>query len=197
MSIARTVTPTAIASPAFNMDPTTTEHDFRFPRRPNGFTTGPGPTAAAAATIRNNRHPNQSIRTDQRSRASSNKAGQPGLSTPSRDYAASSRMLGPALFPLLQHANADSDQSIAQLQQEDPLATQVWKFFARSKQELPHQDRMENLTWRMMAVGMRKHKQQMQQQKRYFYNHYQYHLFQFMLGQVGSKNSLSYWLDCP
>lgn len=40
-----------------------------------------------------------------------------------------------------------------QLAKEDPLATQVWKMYARTKAHLPHAQRMENLTWRMMALA--------------------------------------------
>jgi GATA-binding protein len=83
------------------------------------------------------------------------------------DSATSSALLGPALFPLLQNATGDDAQTVEELQQNDPLATQVWKFFAKTKENIPNQGRMENLTWRMMAVGMRKHKEQMQ--KRYIH----------------------------
>lgn len=39
---------------------------------------------------------------------------------------------------------------------EDPLATQVWKMYAKTKATLPHAHRMENLTWRMMAMALKK-----------------------------------------
>ena len=81
------------------------------------------------------------------------------------DNAASSKLLGPALFPLLQNANGGNNETAEEMQQNDPLATQMWKFFAKTKQNIPNQDRMENLTWRMMGVGMRKRKEQMQQKK--------------------------------
>ena len=42
------------------------------------------------------------------------------------------------------------------LAKNDPLATQVWKMYARTKATLPHQQRMENLTWRMMALALKK-----------------------------------------
>ncbi|KAG6917831.1 hypothetical protein DXG01_000891 [Tephrocybe rancida] len=45
-----------------------------------------------------------------------------------------------------------------QLAKEDPLATQVWKMYARTKATLPHAQRMENLTWRMMAMALKKKK---------------------------------------
>jgi GATA-binding protein len=180
MSLARTATPTAIASPAFTMDPTTTEHDFRFPRRPAGYGLGPNSRtnhhhhqtqAQSQSQSQSQTQPNPQHAFNQRPRGNNNNArfGPRELYADSQAFAgqaATSRMLGPALFPLLQSADGGSNESLDNLQQDDPLATQVWKFFARTKQELPHQDRMENLTWRMMAVGMRKHKQQMQQ-KRY------------------------------
>ncbi|KAG8732383.1 hypothetical protein FRC12_019289, partial [Ceratobasidium sp. 428] len=39
---------------------------------------------------------------------------------------------------------------------EDPLAAQVWKMYHKTKATLPHAHRMENLTWRMMAMALRK-----------------------------------------
>ncbi|BEI79982.1 hypothetical protein CcaverHIS002_0105110 [Cutaneotrichosporon cavernicola] len=38
----------------------------------------------------------------------------------------------------------------------DPLAAQVWKAYARAKDTMPHGQRMENLTWRMMHLTMKK-----------------------------------------
>ena len=42
---------------------------------------------------------------------------------------------------------------------DDPLATQVWKLYARTKATLPHAQRMENLTWRMMAMALRRRRE--------------------------------------
>jgi len=44
------------------------------------------------------------------------------------------------------------------LAKDDPLATQVWRMYARTKANLPHAQRMENLTWRMMALALKKKK---------------------------------------
>ena len=147
MAAARTVTPTATASPAFTMDPTSTEHDYRFPRRPTGRDN--------AHRLRDNGEIRSSLQ-----QLNAELGGSYDDSSSSTLYG--TKLLGPALFPLLQSANADSDQSLEQAQQDDPLATQVWKFFARAKQQQPNHNRMENLTWRMMAVGMRRHKEEMQ-----------------------------------
>jgi GATA-binding protein len=46
------------------------------------------------------------------------------------------------------------DDVASSMAAEDPLATQMWKFFVRQK-NMPHSARMENLSWRM--GGMRLH----------------------------------------
>ncbi|WWC70300.1 uncharacterized protein I206_104250 [Kwoniella pini CBS 10737] len=43
-----------------------------------------------------------------------------------------------------------------QMAQKDPLATQVWKAYARAREVLPNGQRMENLTWRMMHLTLKK-----------------------------------------
>ncbi|KAL1748692.1 transcription factor ScGATA-6 [Schizophyllum fasciatum] len=48
----------------------------------------------------------------------------------------------------------------ATMAKEDPLATQVWKMYARQKATLPQAQRMENLTWRMMALTLKKKKEE-------------------------------------
>ena len=52
-------------------------------------------------------------------------------------------------------ANTDPET----LAREDPLATQVWKMYAHTKATLPHAQRMENLSWRMMALALKKKKE--------------------------------------
>ena len=42
----------------------------------------------------------------------------------------------------------------------DPLVTQVWKMYARNKATQPHAHRMENITWRMMALALQKKKRE-------------------------------------
>ncbi|KAH7914138.1 hypothetical protein BJ138DRAFT_1000880 [Hygrophoropsis aurantiaca] len=46
------------------------------------------------------------------------------------------------------------------LAKQDPLATQVWKMYTRTKANLPHAQRMENITWRMMALALKKKKEE-------------------------------------
>lgn len=80
----------------------------------------------------------------------------------SSEYGASSftsqRLSGsPDLKPAELGTAADADPEA--LAKEDPLATQVWKMYARTKATLPHAQRMENLTWRMMALALKKKKE--------------------------------------
>ncbi len=48
------------------------------------------------------------------------------------------------------------EESPEDMQKKDPLATQVWKLYSKQKKTLPNAERMENLTWRMMALTMRR-----------------------------------------
>ncbi|KDR75928.1 hypothetical protein GALMADRAFT_226589 [Galerina marginata CBS 339.88] len=56
------------------------------------------------------------------------------------------------------NCSPDPEVDPEQLAKEDPLATQVWKMYARTKVTLPHAQRMENITWRMMALALKKKK---------------------------------------
>ncbi|KAF8973304.1 hypothetical protein BDZ97DRAFT_1912855 [Flammula alnicola] len=57
------------------------------------------------------------------------------------------------------NCSPDPDVDPEQLAKDDPLATQVWKMYARTKVTLPHAQRMENITWRMMALALKKKKE--------------------------------------
>lgn len=51
-----------------------------------------------------------------------------------------------------------------EMQRQDPLATQIWKLYSRTKAQLPNQERMENLTWRMMAMSLKRKERERAQQ---------------------------------
>ena len=59
-------------------------------------------------------------------------------------------------FPPFQQTAAHETRNLEEMQRQDPLATQIWRFYARTKQMLPAQERMENLTWRMMHVKLQR-----------------------------------------
>jgi GATA-binding protein len=140
---AGTAMPMALAGSASAMNPTSTEHDYRFPRRPDHHQRN-GVVRKGPETIRATL---REIRADV-----------------DKTYAAAnSSLLGDALFPDLRNAGAaSSKQSLDQAQRDDPIAMQIWKLFSQTKQQLPNQQRMENMTWRMMTLSMRKQKREMQ-----------------------------------
>ena len=76
----------------------------------------------------------------------------------------STNMLKDTLFPDWQHdasQHPDLDDP-EEMQRKDPLATQVWKFFHKAKSQLPNSERMENLTWRMMSMNLRRKELELQ-----------------------------------
>jgi hypothetical protein len=44
----------------------------------------------------------------------------------------------------------------------DPLFLEIWKFYSKTKSQLPCADRLENLSWRIMSMNLDKLKQQNQ-----------------------------------
>ncbi len=71
---------------------------------------------------------------------------------------------GNALFPTSRRPSSGDLTSPSLLDEgtpdemakRDPLATQIWKAYARGRDVLPNGQRMENLTWRMMHLTMKK-----------------------------------------
>ncbi|KAF9112988.1 hypothetical protein BGX27_002424 [Mortierella sp. AM989] len=51
------------------------------------------------------------------------------------------------------------DGNIPEESKEDPLATQVWRLYSKAKDSLPNAQRLENLTWRMMAMTLHKNEE--------------------------------------
>ena len=54
----------------------------------------------------------------------------------------------------------DLDDDPANLAKNDPLATQVWRMYAKQRDQLPNAARMENLTWRLMSLTLRRQRGQ-------------------------------------
>ncbi|KAH7556448.1 hypothetical protein J3E72DRAFT_33220 [Bipolaris maydis] len=76
--------------------------------------------------------------------------------SPSQDSARRG-VLQDAIFPAFGNdAGSPGAESPEQMQKNDPLGTQIWKLYSRAKTQLPNAERMENLTWRMMAMNMRR-----------------------------------------
>lgn len=47
-------------------------------------------------------------------------------------------------------------ESPEEMQKKDPLGTQIWKLYHKTKGQLPNSERLENLTWRMMSMNLRR-----------------------------------------
>lgn len=70
-----------------------------------------------------------------------------------REGAFRSGVLQNTYFPTWQDDDIDTPE---EMQRKDPLATQVWKLYSKAKSQLPNAERMENLTWRMMAMNLKR-----------------------------------------
>jgi hypothetical protein len=65
-------------------------------------------------------------------------------------------MLAEPIFPVFKDDAEGSDMAaIEKMKQNDPLGTQIWRLYCKARTQLPNAERMENLTWRMMAMNMR------------------------------------------
>ncbi|KAI9654315.1 MAG: hypothetical protein M1831_005480 [Alyxoria varia] len=43
-----------------------------------------------------------------------------------------------------------------EMQKKDPLGIQIWKLYSKTKTQLPNQERMDNLSWRMMSMNLKR-----------------------------------------
>ncbi|CAK7222021.1 Sodium- and chloride-dependent GABA transporter 1 [Sporothrix curviconia] len=188
---AGTTSPHGTSSPMMSMNTTTTEHDFRFPRRPMG-TGGDEMHGYPQPSQHYNHHNTLSLDFssdhfqhdfDDMSALGGMPASASAVAPPYSSAAAAmptspsaSGRLGLDMDTLFQSAQgrltrddvfadlrrgADGNDSSAtpgspeEMQKQDPLATEIWRFFSKTKQLLPNQERMENLTWRMMHVKLK------------------------------------------
>jgi len=124
-----------------------TEHDFRFPRRP-------GDHQSLESSSARPPHTSTSSTTDSSASAQDKLDSLPANS-------ARNQMLRDSFFPTWKDDAAGEElDSPDEMQRKDPLATQIWRLYSKTKKQLPNQERMENLTWRMMAMNLRKRKQE-------------------------------------
>ncbi|KAK3991160.1 nitrogen catabolic enzyme regulatory protein [Cladorrhinum sp. PSN332] len=160
------------AGPLTPMNPTMTEHDFRFPRRPDAASASAfafaqsqhsqaagrphvNPSSAQTSSSTTPRIPNPTSTSSSALTAAvrlrSNPTQHVFLGAPSPVLDGSHlEMLESSTFPPFEQSVARGEHAMEQLQGDDPLAIQVWKFFAKTRASLPNQHRLENLTWRMM-----------------------------------------------
>ncbi|TAQ88707.1 hypothetical protein B7494_g2957 [Chlorociboria aeruginascens] len=139
----------AQSNPTTSSSTSITEHDFRFPRRPADPKAQEGsPSASATSKL-----------TTTKTRDSSAYAPV-NLDFPSVNDA-HKELLRESFFPTWKDDAAGEElDSPDEMQKKDPLATQIWRLYSKTKKQLPNQERMENLTWRMMAMNLRKRRQE-------------------------------------
>lgn len=172
----------SMSSPLASSDPTITAHDWRFPRRPDDEAADSGPdamkfeqsegstisscqNAGTASPIINNKN---SAATKDKT-AARNPVKQLRFDLSDTISVAQRRLSEVEALHGFNDGLAGMSSSPEEMAKEDPLATQVWRFFAKAKQNLPNQERMENITWRMMAVSLRKQSQQARGSDKYAY----------------------------
>lgn len=82
------------------------------------------------------------------------------LDLPTQEAIARNGLLRESVFPDWEDDAARSGlESPSEMRKKDPLATQIWKLYSKTKTRLPNQERMENLTWRMMAMSLKRREQ--------------------------------------
>lgn len=146
----------AQSNPTSSTSTSTTEHDFRFPRRPTtGQKSGEVVSSSSIVTLKPGHTTNPDTSTKDSSASSSGKL----------DFSlgnnARKELLRETIFPTWKDDAAGEElDSPDEMQRKDPLATQIWRLYSRTKKQLPNQERMENLTWRMMAMSLRKRRQE-------------------------------------
>jgi GATA-binding protein, other eukaryote len=105
--------------------------------------------------------PQSNVRDFAQLQPSSSKQSAANLDLQDPAVVAGNELLRDAAFPDWQDDTAaNTEESPEELQKKDPLGAQIWKLYSRTKTRLPNQERMENLTWRMMAMNLRRREQQ-------------------------------------
>lgn len=173
----------SMSSPLPSSDPTITAHDWRFPRRPDnqaddgadtmkteqteGSTVYSNQSAGTASSIIMNSNKNKKHSGVREKVGSRNTLKQLRFDLSDTISVAQRRLSEVEALHGFNDGLAGMSSSPEEMAKQDPLATQVWRFFAKAKQNLPNQERMENITWRMMAVSLRKQSQRGQDPTRY------------------------------
>ena len=86
--------------------------------------------------------------------------GRGNLDFPAANSITRDEFFGDVVFPdWKDDASGQGLESPEEMQKKDPLGTQIWKLYSKTKSRLPNQERMENLTWRMMAMNLRRSQQ--------------------------------------
>ncbi|KAK0668570.1 putative nitrogen catabolic enzyme regulatory protein area [Cercophora samala] len=167
---ASTATPFSTMNPLSSMNPTPTEHDYRFPRRPQDAVHNQR-FKTDRERVTANAHQAQPITGGQRITTTTTSSARPrfpamSFEPPAPYNGPHHELLQSAAFPPFEGTSPNIVQGFDEMQREDPLSTQIWKLFARTKMLLPNQNRMENLTWRAMHLKLQKQTRLAEEAKR-------------------------------
>ncbi|OAF63019.1 hypothetical protein VC83_00164 [Pseudogymnoascus destructans] len=139
----------------------TTQHDYRFPRRPpGGQHLQQIPPHQQYRDTYDDSYDEPEPRGDGVDDSSSGRRDFAAATTTPPPGTARKEMLRETIFPTWKDSGAADLDSPDEMQRRDPLATQIWRLYSKTKKQLPNQERMENLTWRMMAMSLRKRRQE-------------------------------------
>ena len=134
-----------------------TDHDFRFPRRPAGSFSDEVFTSTTSPSTANTSVTSQSGAAFYNHNNTDSSASDLDKLDFSAGSSARKELLRESFFPTWKDDAADTSlDSPDEMQRKDPLATQIWRLYSKTKKQLPNSERMENLTWRMMAMNLRK-----------------------------------------
>ena len=119
------------------------------------------PSRVSAPTHHHHYHAAPSFIDKQRNTTTSNHTGINKLDLSPEHIVARQELLRDTFFPVWRDDASSGDVSHPdEMQKKDPLATQIWKLYKQTKLQLPNHERMENLTWRMMAMNLSKQREQ-------------------------------------
>ncbi|KAK4187298.1 nitrogen catabolic enzyme regulatory protein [Podospora australis] len=185
-------------SPLGSMNPTMTEHDFRFPRRPaeadplaafnqtqrhkaerERVTAAAPPAPGAQTPITGSVGTNKTAAAAGGAATTTTSTGapphQPGaryallpFNMPRSFVTEYHKFLYDNTFtPYERHAGLNNNvKPYQEMQTEDSLSFEIWKLFARTKQLLPNQARLSNMTWRRQSMMMAKQAKMVEEAKR-------------------------------
>lgn len=121
----------------------------------------PGPSNPLRSTTARTPHPSRTTNPAQTT-SSQQQHPQQGQVRDKLDISPESKqtrkdMLREAFFAEWNHDASSADLGNPDdMQKNDPLGTQIWKLYSKTKTQLPNQERMENLTWRMMSMNIKR-----------------------------------------
>ncbi|RKF81691.1 Nitrogen catabolic enzyme regulatory protein [Golovinomyces cichoracearum] len=127
----------------------TTEHDYRFPRRPieSGI-------VASSSSYGIDCYP-ECLDTGVTHKKTD--ADYLTMANIAAETKARVNILHDTFFPAwIDDTTSVKLNSTEQMNKKDPLATQIWRLYSDTKMLLPNQERLKNLTWRMMSMSLRK-----------------------------------------